>query len=321
MTSIRSYTIGLILFSLYLSAPAIAQVTGEPAEPERGVPLIYKFDARTAALANATVAESGAVSAVNINPATLSFVRNTQSVQLNTYQNWDSNLMLQNITFPALIRGEHRVAAQFGYHHRGFEATNVLGAGPSPMPDIMMYQADVAYAYSIENILSVGVFNNITFAQNEYARFWSYFANLGVLYAPSESVSYGIALRGLGRSITYELHESNRTLLGSQGLRQSLELGATLQFPVEVEDSYVSLSLANEKRFGENGIWYKGGLEIKPIPVLALRSGILYHPVNRIQIPRFGTGLLLDSLRLDYSFSYRNLPNERFHQLGLTIYL
>src|SRR5690625_6536889 len=72
------------------------------------------------------------------------------------------------------------------------------------------------------------------------------------MYAPSRTISYVLTLKGLGRSITYEVLEGGRTILGSQALRQSLELGTTLHFPVDSDERYMSLSISNEKRFGED---------------------------------------------------------------------
>lgn len=309
---------GLVI-ALSLPGMVLAQLT-DPSDSitgQRGAMQIYKYDARSSALAGANIAEAVDVSAINLNPAALSFVRNPNALQMTMHQNWNNNMMMQNFTLPAMMNYSHSFATQFGLHHSGARATNP-GSGAWPTPDLSMYQADFAYAWSFENILSVGVFNNISFARNENARFWTYFANIGVMYAPSRTISYGLTLKGLGRSITYEILEGGRTILGSQALRQSLELGTTLHFPVDSDERYMSLSISNEKRFGENGMWYKGGLELKPTSVLSLRTGILFHPDIR-PIPRFGFGLGGDVFSLDYTFSYRRVVDHQFHQLGLTL--
>lgn len=312
-----------LLISFIVPHYAVAQLvnTDDSQDGLRGAPQVNKNDARTTSLGNANIAEANNISSINLNPASLSFVRNLRVVQINVHQNWDNNLMLEYVTFPGFEYENHRVAAQFSYHHSGPDVTNLLGRSISEVPSLGMNQVDITYAYSIDNLISFGIFNSISFAQNEHAQFWSYFANLGALYSPSESISYGATLRGLGRSIIYEIHESGRTILGSQGLRQSLEIGATLHFPVDTDHTFLSLSLANEKRFGEDGIWYKGGVEVRPWEILALRTGILFHPEDQLNIPRFGVGLVQGTFKLDYMISYRNLPHERFHQLGLTIQL
>lgn len=323
MMKLPIYTIPLLFVAMVLALLTPGLSSAQLIEPDdaiggqRGAMQVYKYDARSSALAGANIAEAVGVTAINLNPAALSFVRNTDAFQMTMHQNWNNNMMMQNFTLPAMVNYSHRMAAQIGIHHSGANATNP-GSGAWPTPDLSMYQTDFAYAWSFENILSVGVFNNISFARNEHARFWTYFANVGVMYAPSQTISYGLTLKGLGRSITYEILESGRTVLGSQALRQSLELGTTLHFPVDSDERYMSLSISNEKRFGENGMWYKGGLELKPSSVLALRTGILFHPDIR-PIPRFGFGLVGGVISLDYTLSYRRVVDEQFHQLGLTV--
>ncbi len=327
MKTIFQFFTALILSGLLLtlSFPQVlrAQITDTAgvSDGTRGAPRSFKFDTRTTALGDATVADPTDLTSININPANLSFVRNTDVLHIDMHQNWNNNLMFQNITFPAFRNGSHTIAGQFAFHHAGVNATNFLGTNPLPEPNLSMIQLETAYAYSFENTLSFGVLNSISFAQNEVARFWTISPSLGMLYAPSESVSYGIAFRGLGRSITYQQIGEDLTALGSQNLRESLELGATLQFPVDTDDTYLSLSLANEKRFGENGVWYKIGLEVYVVPSVALRSGLLFHPERNIYAPRFGVGVNSGIIRIDYSVSHSRNLLERFHQLGLTLQL
>lgn len=323
MKTIVQYTVALITTSLVLSAipqELWAQITDSAgvAEGIRGAPRSYKFDTRTVGMGDATVADPTDLTSININPAALPFTRNINVLHIDIFQNWNNNLMLENFTFPAFQQGAHSFAGQFTLHHSGMNATNYLGTSPLAEPDLMMIQVDVAYAYSIENTLSFGILNSASFAQNEVAQYWTFSPSLGLLYAPSESISYGMAFRGLGRSVTYQLIGDDITALGSQNLREILELGATLKLPVDTDKNYLSLSLANEKRFGQNGVWYKAGLEIKPVLSIALRGGLMFHPEDNIYAPRFGIGLYGDGIRADYSISHSNQLYERFHQLGLT---
>ena len=297
------------------SADSLGVVTGS------GSLQVYKYDARSSALGNAGVADYRDLSSINMNPAALTFVRELRTLHLTLLQNWENNLMSQSFTLPAMAHGPHRVTAQLGIQHKGSGATSLIGSPTRPEPDLMMVQADLVYAWSLENILSFGIMNSVSFANNEHARFWSYHAVLGALYAPSQSVSYGISFRGLGRGITYELLDNGRTALGSRDLGEVLELGATLSFPVDTDHTWLSLSLANMKRFSQRGVWYTGGLEVKPIPELALRSGLLFHPEERIYLPRFGFGIELERFRLDYTISHKHQWDDRYHQLGLILHL
>ncbi|MGM0588462.1 MAG: hypothetical protein ACQETE_08620 [Bacteroidota bacterium] len=319
-TSLFTLCLSLVLgLTTTTSWAQITDTTGT-ATGERGALRAYKLDVRTIAMADATVADPTRLTAININPGALAFVRNFNTLHVNGYQNWNNNLVQTNLTLPVLRKNRHNLAAQVAYQTPAFNKLNLLGNNPQPEPDVQMYQMDLTYAYSFENVVSIGVMNSVTYAQNEFAHYWTYFANIGVLYAPTESLSYGIAFRGLGRSVVYEIIEDGRTTLSSQNLRESLELGATLQYPVDSDYTYMSFSLANEKRFGEDGIWYKAGLEIKAWQLLALRSGIMFQLSEDIYAPRFGMGINTKVVTLDYAFSYRQTLYERYHQVGLTIH-
>jgi len=310
------------LLAFSLASVSTAQVVDE--DIPGGIPRVLKLSARTGALGDATVADPTDISSININPAALSFVRDFKNIQLNVFQNWNNNLMLENITVPALRRGGHNLAAQLGFHHKGSNITNLLGRSTVFEPQIRMYQVDLAYAYSVDNVLSFGIFNNITYAENDVAQYWTYYPTFGIIYAPSQSISYGIAFRGLGRTVGYNFVDLEDgpviTTLRSINLRESLELGATLQFPIDTDQTYLSLSLANEKRFGEEGIWYKAGLEWKSIPFVALRGGLLFQPERNIYAPRFGFGIITNMLAIDYMVSHSNRLVERYHQMALTFH-
>lgn len=311
-----------VILSLLIPADSWAQLTHPERSGQQGAPRIQKISARTAALGDATVGDPTEISVINVNPAGLAFVNDLKEAQINISQNWNNNVMLENITLPAFQFKNHSVAAQFSIHHdRGLESLNFLGVNPLPQPKITMYQLDVVYSVTIADVLSFGVLNNFSHAENSIAQFSTYHPTLGIMYAPSGSVSYGIAFRGLGRSIVYNVVNTSATTLGSQDLRESLELGAALQFPGNADQTHLSIVLSNEKRFGETGVWYKAGFEWTAFSYLALRTGIIFKPENDVYAPRFGTGIGTDFFTLDYAVSYSNDLYERFHQLGITLHL
>jgi len=313
-------TLAAIILVLLFASNAQAQLTNTTGSLSglRGAPLVHKFDARTTAMGNATVADASGLGSININPALLSFVRNLQVLEVNTHQNWENNIMANTVALPPASLGQHRALLQLGYHGRGLEQTILSGPGSRPVPDLSLYQADLVYSYSFSNIISLGVLQSFSMGQNRQARYWSYSTGVGLLYAPSESISYGLVYRGLGRSVIYEIIEDGRTTLGSQRLRETLELGATLTFPVDTDQTYLAISLSNEKRFGEDGIWYKAGAEVKVIRMLKLRSGILFNSDSYQVEPRFGAGIDLGRLLIDYTLSVKEQDIDRFHQLGFT---
>lgn len=313
------------LGSLLPGMAANAQIT-DPTGTEdgrRGALNVYKYDARTTALGDANVGGLHNLMNMNMNPASLSFTREPRSIQADAFQNWNNNMMMETVAFPMLVNSKHALAGQLSRSHGGMKQTNLLGTSPHPQPSLSMYQFDIGYAYTIQGVLSLGILNNFSYTENpnNNAQYWTSFTTLGVTYSPSQSISYGASFRGLGRSPTYEFIEDGETILGSQNLQEILELGATMRFPVEGERTVMSLSLSNEKRFGQNGIWYKGGLELFPTSYLALRGGALLHTATNIRAPRFGIGFVSDAFELDYALSFERQLYQRYHQLSLTLHL
>ncbi|MEX0609994.1 MAG: hypothetical protein WD016_07455 [Balneolaceae bacterium] len=312
-----------LLITMASPADVLAQLTDTTGlgSGMRGAPHIYKFDTRTTALGDATVSDPTNLSSININPAALSFIHNFEAMEFNTFQNWNNNLLFANVTLPVFSFRNNRLAAQFAAFNSGLDAANPLGDSPQPEPDISMYQADFAYSFSMENTFSFGVFNSTTLSKNEDAQFWTNFTTLGMLYAPTATLSYGITFRGLGRSVVYNISPEGNTTLESQDLREILELGATIKFPVEAEETDIALSLANEKRFGQPGIWYKIGFEFIAASAVALRTGFILQPEQELFSPRLGFGLISDVIEFNYALSFQDRMYERFHQVGVTINL
>lgn len=308
------------LFTAMVPTQLQAQIDSTDIAQNRGKPTLHKYDARTLSLAGATVADATRLTAININPASLTFVKHQNLVQLNISQNWNNDMVLGNMTFPIFRNNNHGIAGQVGIHQSGIESPEFIRDNTLERPDISLYQFDLAYAYSLDNVLSFGIQNHFSFAHTQDHQSWTYFPTFGMLYSPSQSISYGVAYRGLGRNVFYRV-QNDRTLLESEYQKNSLELGATLKFPVDTDQNYLALSLANEKRFEEDGIWYKTGLEVKPASFLLLRGGLLFRPEDEIYAGRFGIGIVTSMLELDYTLSSVDRLYENYHQLGLTIHL
>lgn len=284
-----------------------------------GAPRSLIFDTRSLSLGSATVSDVFGRASIGINPALSGLYETGVFIQANSYHNWDINLLQTDVTLPTLSAEGNHFTARFGFLNTGYNSLNYLGSPTLPVPDIEIFHAGLAYAYSFTDAFSLGILQSISFANNEQAQFWTYFADIGLAYAPYEAVSYGIVFRGIGHEPTYEIIETGQTTLGSRLLRQSLELGATLRFPTEQRRPYLAVSFANEKRFGEQGLWYKGGVEIMPSSIFAIRSGILFHLDQSVFIPRFGLGFMSGAVRLDYMIAPKDFSGEHFHQIGLTL--
>ncbi|MCC5941159.1 MAG: hypothetical protein JJU37_06405 [Balneolaceae bacterium] len=286
----------------------------------KGVLTIQQFDTRSLALGSATVSDLYGRASFGINPALSGLYQNNFVLQANSNHIWNTNLIQHSLTLPTLSIDNHHFTVRVGMVNQGFEELDFFGNSRLPEPDVKLYHAQAAYAYSITDVFSLGVLQSVTYSFNQDARYWTYFADIGILYAPAKNISYGMVFRGLGHESNYEIIETGVTTLGSNLMQQSLELGATFRFPIE-ERTYMSISFANEKRFGESGIWYKGGLELMPNSILALRGGAIFHVGQSKFIPRAGIGLNFKYGSLNYMASPKNMDGEYFHQIGLTIQL
>lgn len=297
-----------------------AQASTFPLEGFVGIPRIYNTGVRSLSLGEAGVADPSHYTSFTDNPALLSFASHKSSINISGYQNWENNILEYGLTPPAFSLGSLTGVFRFGYFHTGLSEINPIDNSIIAEPNLEMYQMDAGYSLAINSVFSIGVLHNLTYANNETAQYWTYSANSGFFYDPIGPTSYGIVVRGLGRSVKYSFIEDGTTILGSHNIPISVDLGASIRFPKDKEESVFILSLSNLKRFGESGIWYKGGMEVKPLTYLALRSGVMFHPEYQEYIPRFGIGFDTRRFIIDYGASPILYDHERFHQIGLTIH-
>ena len=309
------------MFCLICPAVTMAQAEEEP-EPEPEVFRenfrIQKLDTRSLSLGDATVADVFGRGGIGVNPALFGLFENKTALQFSASQSWNSSQYQGYFTLPTLSSGGHNFTGRIGTVNYGLESFNPTVGPILPEPNVEIYHADIAYSYAINGVFSAGVLQSVSLIGNDAAQFITYSADLGIVYVPDGVVTYGMVFRGLGHEVSYQFSEVGETLLDMNLMQQSLELGATLHYPVQ-NRHFLSVSFANEKRFGEEGIWYKAGLEILPTPAVSLRSGLIFHLDQSVFIPRFGLGLNTGLLNLHYAVSPRNLQGEYFHQLGLTI--
>jgi len=321
MMNIRpKYTLNtLIAFSfifVLLCQPSVMAQT-ETAGDNEGSLRVQKFDARTLSLGSSTLADAYGRNTIGINPALSGLYNNGRDVQLNSYHNWDTNLMQHDFTLPTVIIDRHHFTARAGLTMSGYDEINYLGSAQLSEPDVEQYHVDLAYAFAVTEVFSVGILQSVSYTFNDDTQLFTYFTDLGLVYAPAENISYGLSFRGIGIDANYLINDAGETLLFDQRLGQKLELGSTFRFNTD-RRTFLSISLANEKRFGEEGIWYKGGIELLPLPYFAIRSGALFHIGLSEFIPRLGVGFDTGSFIIDYMAAPSGQRGENFHQLGLT---
>ncbi|WP_020404155.1 hypothetical protein [Gracilimonas tropica] len=312
--------ISALLLGLLCSASIQAQTTPFPFEGLVGYPRTYKLDARSVSLAEANFADPASFASFTVNPAILGFTHSSRSIYMSGFQNWQNNLNQFDLSLPSVTLGRHSGLLRFGYFYPGLGDINPLGSSDQPEPDLALYQIEFTYAFFVRSNFSVGIAQTLSYGNNDDAQFTTYMVNAGLIYDPDGAISYAMVLNGIGRGLKYEFIEDGTTILGSRSIPVSLQIGASFRFPVDDDEPYLTLSFANEKRFGESGLWYKGGLEIKPASFLSLRSGLMFQPEDLTYVPRYGIGFETSFLEFDYALSPNEFQDERYHTIGITIH-
>ncbi len=305
----------LVMFQLSLEAQSLSD------NNRKGALSNQLFDTRSLSMASTTISDVYGRPSIGINPAIAGLSILPGYLQVNSNHNWENELVVHSLSMPSISFGHHHFNTRLALAHREWDNLPFAGSINGPEPDLMMYRADLAYAVSFSTYFSLGILQSLSYStSNRVSHFWNYSIDLGLVYAPDGPVSYAAVLRGLGNETTYEIIETGLTTLGTQQGQQILELGASFRFPIE-ERTYMSLSFSNEKKFGEDGLWYKGGLELVPIAGLNLRGGLLINFDQSKFMPRAGLGIQIGLFQLDYMIAPEKLTTEQFHQVGITIQL
>lgn len=276
--------------------------------------------ARTYALGGANLADYHDVTVMSLNPAILIENDNSHSIVFGGQQIWGSGLAQGSLGIPLFNNQRHAIAVGMNYHSQGIEDLNYLHATETDLqPDIRRFQFSTGYSIAINSKLSAGVHGNLIHSWNKFQKVWSGNIDAGILYTPTSSLSYAVALRNLGSDVRYSIDFDGTTILKDRRSQKSLDLGATMQFPDNSDRSFFSLSLANKKIFGEDGLIYKGGIEFKPITSIALRTGYLRTPDENG--PRFGIGLITDLVHIDYAIAPLTNTSQSGHHFSLSFNL
>lgn len=217
--------------------------------------------------------------------------------------------MNENVSFPLRIGQSDAVAIGLTVNHVGY-AGNTQGLDFK----VLQFGYDIAYAREIIPTLSLGVGLSVRYAHTTASELWGISSSYGVYYFPSQEVSYGVSVNGVGSGILF-VSDRVTTSLSSENLPRSLTAGVTIRYPEEADQTYFTLSVANEKIFGVDGIRYKGGFEYDPWKFLALRLGYFYH-ANVASFARYGFGLRTSRFGIDYAIS-PSQSSDRAYQFTL----
>lgn len=320
-----------VSFTLLLFTCVLLIAADLPAQTVHRLPvLVNQSDSRSSALANATVADIYGRASSGINPAHTALYRHKRVIQLDQSYNWRTNLVQFAVSLPVLNVANHHLALRSGYFMRAGGSLMLSESPRYPVPDIHGYHAEITYAYAFSEVFSLGTSVLLTHLDRQDEPEPAAALQIGLLYVPADNVSYAAVIRGIGNQRYYEVASADvdetgtpatldaTTLTGTESLQQSFEIGTTFRFPVE-QRTWMSLSLANEKRLDEKGIWYKAGLEIVPYHWLALRGGVHFHIGQDRYIPRAGVALQFRFLDITHALAPQQANGEHFHQIGITI--
>ena len=267
--------------------------------------------ARNVALGSANVSESRDISSMFENPAAVTFLE-APSVMLNHVQG-DSSEMQENLSFPVLYDNSDMLAV-------GTELYTIGELSKSNYAKRYEVGYDLAFGRKLSSVFGLGgsfSFRHGVASNNMQTNAASY--TLGVEYAPSADVNYGLTLGGIGTGADFVTTVAGVTPIQSE-LSKVLEVGALMRFPSSssLRPPFLVLALASQKEFGSPGATYRGGIEYYPVNFLALRLGYVAGQTRPEQ--RFGIGFRDRSFSVDLAAfpHWSNGSRVFFEELSVT---
>lgn len=257
--------------------------------------LEFPTGARNASLVNANIAEPADISVMYENPAPLVFLEKN-TVLLNHSQGMTLHGMQETLALPLLLTSTTAIALSLDAYHDGYVG-NALPAYERSFE----YGYDLALAHEIAPTMSLGagvVFRRGAVGGNSQS--WGAYYSVGADYAPTPDIGYGIVYSTTARALPVSPFDSGSVTVRDLG-RKKLEVGGTMSYPssASLRSPIVRISFANEKIFGTKGLYYKGGVEIRPMEYVALRFGYLAGP--RVYSARYGLGITANPLAFQYA--------------------
>jgi hypothetical protein len=270
-------------------------------------PRTFNAGARALGFAEAFVADIYNVNSMYWNPASLVYMQNT-SIVLNHGLDRTSNIMNENLSTPLFVKKGEVVAVGLSVNHIG-------SLQSSPLADFkaVQYGYDVAYSREVVPTFCVGAGLGIRYGTTSAENLWAISGSVSVFYAPSPEVSYGAVFTGFGNGIRYN-YDGSSTILATQQLPRILTVGASLRFPASANKTFLTLSIANEKVFEQEGLRYKGGVEYVALRLVALRVGYIVD--EDLQAATYGIGMRAGRWHLEYGMLPSRLT-DRLYQFTL----
>jgi opacity protein-like surface antigen len=264
------------------------------------------------ALANATIADPMSSSGLYSNPALLPLGTNMPTLSVHSGYNSPQNLLTENLTVSFSDNEDQKLLLGATLIHN---SSAHISLNNTRQLRFTQFNIDLSYVQKLAPSFSVGLKLNTNYGSTVSANSYTYNTSLGVIYAPSSMVSYGLVYKGtrfqnewLGSGLLYFKTDEGQTQISTVELPQRLEIGTTLRFPSLAETPDFVLSFSNEKLFGKSGLVYRGGIEIFPFKKVSLQGGYFYSAF--VKGGRLGFGLHFDPLKINYAFTNNNLDQS-----------
>ncbi len=270
----------------------------------------FSYGARASAFAGAYATQVQDVSSMYWNPAAISFLSGN-SILWDYFQQWHGKMKSELVAVPLQL-GEGN-AIGFGVNATQLQMNDGFGF----VHTSALYGFDLATATELTSTFSVGIKGTVQYGRLENEQLWTATSAIGILYAPSPDISYGMVYSGFGGTVQYSLANGDLAL-SRQSSPQNLQLGLAMRFPSSKVERTITISLANDKTFGTRGIRYNGAIEWLVTQFLALRAGYVVSPTYAGA--KYGIGIHADGILLDYAISPSSLTDQ-FHEVTMSILL
>lgn len=276
-----------------LGEPVAAQTLGERVGAQ--FPHLT-VNARSASLADATVALIDDFSGYWSNPSILGFVRKS-SVDYSA-RRVSKGITLEHLGFVHDVAMTGVFAASFDILHFGGFGSYTNGQIRERGYETRMR---ISYGRLMTDRLAAGVTLQAYNSTTDMESVWGFSGDIGLAYAPGRYLRYGVSLRGLGSyyNVKAPIVETD---VEDKRLPKSLSAGMVLDFPFAEYTQRVVILMENEKIIGEPLLLYRLGVEYQPASLLALRIGLVFREPEIES--RTGIGVVLSKFSVDYAYRY-----------------
>lgn len=306
---IKSRSVVKALFTAFASLTIVWGNVGAQSN-SGGMRPLASGGARAVAMADAHVAEASDINGLYWNPASMAFLRkNPMIINYTSSPAGGGSSFL--VAVPVSTGQDQALGLGFSYEEGRTDGAN------DPPTSFKQYGVDLASAVSIAYSLSLGVRVSVLFAHNDEFQSIRGSTSFGIMYSPEPAISYAFVYNGLSLGASYSV-DSSQGLFTEEQFPRNFEIGLAFHYPSSREQRVVTVTLANQKFVGLDGLAYKGGVEVSPWRVLNLRAGYMSGPHG--SEGRCGIGIQSPWMVLQYAIAPHK-DRGPIHHAGVSIVL